>query len=109
MPKRIMFCVSSVNPANERLTRRCFFIPLVPISISQFPPHIHPDPPPEGPLPEPWFLSEDVSREAQYRLQVLATIHALADGLEGGARDHFQKLALDSIGKLPVGVEIGVH
>ena len=78
--------------------------------------HISPTPPPEtgpgiaaGPHPEPWILGQDLSQETQFRLQVLASIHALAQHLDHGVRERFQGLAMDSVGKLPADMEISVH
>jgi len=103
-----VLCWPAVRSSNPEIwkvvVRRCVRIPLL---IERLPP-IMPGPPPElsGPHPEPWLLSPDFTREAQHRLQLLATIHELARSFEPEVCNRFQKLAQESVGKLPEDIEI---
>ncbi len=81
--------------------RHCVRIPL--IYIVERPP-IGPVPPDQGPLNDQWVSG--LSREAQQRLQILATVHALVQHLDTGARERFEKLTMDSIGSLPDDMEL---
>ena len=115
MTTRRIICWPSLkapNPEALHLHKRGVVIPVVLPRLD----HISPTPPPEtgpgiaaGPHPEPWILGQDLSQETQFRLQVLASIHALAQHLDHGVRERFQGLAMDSVGKLPADMEISVH
>lgn len=119
MTTRWVICLPKLDkpiPEAIHLRKRCMIIPLVLPQLALIPrpgpPENSPFPQPWleiGPLPDPWILSHDLSREAQFRLQVLATIHSLAQHLEGDARARFQRLAMESVGMLPSDLEINVQ
>jgi len=107
MTTRWVICwPSKPNPEVLHLRKRCMIIPVVLPQLALLP---RPGPPEIGPLAEPWILGRDLGREAQGRLQVLATMHALAQHLESDARARFQRLAMESVGPLPDDMEINVH